>query len=246
MHGSVETLDAELALPRRRRRRSFVVWIAGISAALVLIGFARTFYLRPLFVHLPLPSLAIVHGTVMTLWVALFVTQVWLVSRGKIALHRKAGIAGMLLAPVVLGLGVAMAILAMRAGHTPVPQVTPQQFLAVPLLNILVFAGLAGTGLALRRRPEIHRRLMLLAMLDLLPPAIARIPQALDFRAASLPVAIGLVAVLVIACAVRDTRLHRRLHPAFVFGGPAVILALPLAVVVSHTAGWQRFAELLM
>ncbi len=246
MHAPVGSLDAELALRRRHRPRSFVLWIAGISAVLVLVGFARTFYLRPLFVHLPLPSLAIVHGTVMSLWVALFVTQVWLASRGKIALHRTAGIAGMLLAPVVLGLGLTMAILAMRAGHTPVPQVPPQQFLAVPLLNILVFGGLAGTGLALRRRPEIHRRLMLLAMLDLLPPAIARIPQALDFRAASLPVAISVVTALVVACAVREIRQHRRLHPAFALGGLAVILALPLAVVVSHTAWWQRFAELLM
>ena len=224
-----------------------MLWISVISAVLVLVGFARTFYLRPLFVHLPLPSLAIVHGTVMSLWVALFVSQVWLASRGKIALHRKAGIAGMLLMPVVLGLAVAMTVQAMRAGHTPVPQVTPQQFLAVPLFNIVVFAGLAGTGLALRKRREAHRRLMLLAMLSLLPPAIARIPQALDvFRAGSLFLAIGVMAAIIVTCAVRDARRHHRLHPAFGFGGLAAILALPLALVISHTAWWQRFAELLI
>jgi hypothetical protein len=45
---------------------------------------------------------------------------------------------------------------------------------------------------------------------------------------------------------VRDARLHRRAHPAFVFGGAAAVLALPLALVVSHTAWWQHFAGLLM
>jgi hypothetical protein len=227
-------------------RRTFLPWIVGISVALVLAGFARTFYLRPLFLEIGLPSLAIVHGIVMSLWVVLFASQVWLVARGNIAMHRRVGIAGMLLAPLVLGLGVAMGIQAMHAGHTPVPQVTPQQFLAVPLFNIAVFAGLAGTGLALRKRPGIHRRLMLLAMLCLLPPAIARIPQALDvFRAGSLFLAIGVMALIIVACAVHDARLHRRLHPAFVFGGTAAILALPLALVVSHTTWWQRFADLL-
>lgn len=247
MHGSIETLEAGLASSRRPARRTFLLWIAGISAALVLAGFAKTFYLRSLFLDLPLPSLAIVHGVVMSLWVALFITQVSLIARGNIALHRRVGVVGMLLATLVLVLAVAMAINAMRAGHTPVPQVTPQQFLAVPLFNIAVFAGLAGTGLALRKRRAAHRRLMLLAMLCLLPPAIARIPQALDvFRVGSLFMAIGVMTVIIVACAVRDTRLHHRLHPAFVFGGTAAILALPLALVASHTAWWQRFADLLM
>ncbi|HET9818005.1 MAG TPA: hypothetical protein VFP92_02435 [Rhodanobacteraceae bacterium] len=247
MHGSVETVEAGLGLPRRRGHRSFVLWIAGISAVLIFAGFAKTFYVRPLFVEAALPSLAIVHGIVMSLWVVLFVTQVWLVARGNIRWHRRLGVTGMVLAPLVLVLAVAMGIQAMRAGHTPVPQVTPQQFLAVPLFNIVAFAGLAGTGLAMRKRREAHRRLMLLAMLCLLPPAVARIPQALDvFRAGSLFLAIGVMAAIIVACAVRDTRLNHHLHPAFVFGGTAAILALPLALVVSHTPWWQRFAELLM
>jgi uncharacterized membrane protein YozB (DUF420 family) len=247
MPGYAETCNRGAAAPSRSRHPRFVGWIAGIAVALVLAGFAKTFYLRPLFMDLPLPSLAIVHGVVMSVWVVLFVAQVWLVARGNIRWHRRVGVAGMVLAPLVLILAVAMAIDAMRAGHTPVPQVTPQQFLAVPLFNAVLFAGLAGAGLALRKHREAHRRLMLLAMLCLLPPAVARIPQALDvFRAGSLFLAIGVMAANILACAVRDARLHRRAHPAFVFGGAAAVLALPLALVVSHTAWWQHFAGLLM
>lgn len=246
MHNSVETMNPGAAVTGRPVRRRFMLWVAGIAAALVLAGFARTFYLRPLFLDLPLASLALVHGLVMSTWVALFVAQVTLIARGEIRWHRRLGLSGMLLAPLVLLLGLAMAIQAMRAGHTPVPQVTPQQFLAVPVFNVVIFAGLAVAGLASRRRPETHRRLMLLAMLCLLPPAIARIPQAFDLPAASLPLAISVEVLLVVICAVHDTRRHRRLHPAFVFGGIPVILALPLALVVSHAPWWQRFAGLLM
>jgi hypothetical protein len=247
MLGYAETRNRGATASSRSRHPRFPGWIAGIAVALVLAGFAKTFYLRPLFMDLPLPSLAIVHGIVMSLWVVLFVAQVWLAARGNFRTHRRLGVAGALLAPLVLVLAVVMAIDAMRAGHTPVPQVTPQQFLAVPLFNAVLFAALAGAGLALRKHRETHRRLMLLAMLCLLPPAVARIPQALDvFRAGSLFLAIGVMAAIIVACAVRDARLYRRVHPAFVFGGAAAILALPLALVVSRTAWWQRLAELLM
>lgn len=228
-------------------RRTFVLWIALTCLVLVLAGFAKTFFLRPLFTDVPLPSLAIVHGIVMSLWLALFALQAWFVSRGRIAPHRTVGVAGMILTPLVLVFAVAMAIDAMRAGHTPVPQVTPQQFLAVPLFNIVAFAGLAGVGLLLRNRRETHRRLMLLALLSVLPPALARIPQSLDvLRAASLFLAIGVEALLVLACVLRDVRVHRRLHPVWILGGIPAVASLPLALAVSHTAWWQRFAAELM
>jgi hypothetical protein len=228
-------------------RRSSGVRIAQTSIALVLAGFAKTFFVRPLFTDVPLPSLAIVHGIVMALWLALFALQAWLVAHRRVALHRTVGVAGAILTPLVLVLAVAMAIDAMRAGHTPVPQVTPQQFLAIPLFNIVAFAGLAGGGLLLRNHRETHRRLMLLALLSVLPPAIARIPQSLDvLRAASLFLAIGVEALLVIACVLRDVRVHRRLHPVWILGGIPAVGCLPLALAVSHTAWWQRFAAGLM
>lgn len=238
---------ASPAIATVQARRTFGAWIALTGIVLVLAGFAKTFFLRPLFTDVPLPSLAVVHGIVMSLWLALFAWQAWLVALGRIALHRAVGAAGAILTSLVPVLAVAMAIDAMRAGHTPVPQVTPQQFLAVPLFNIVAFAGLAGVGLLLRNRRETHRRLMLLALLSILPPAIARIPQSLDvLRSASLVLAIGTVALLVLACAVRDVRIHRRLHPAWILGGVPAVGCLPLALVVSQTAWWQRFAAALM
>lgn len=231
---------------RRGPAMTVAMGVAIVCMALVLAGFAKTFFLRPLFFDMSLPPLAVVHGSVMSLWLVLFITQVWLIASGRVAWHRRLGVVGMVLVPLVLGLGVAMAVQAMRLGHTPVPQVTPQQFLAVPLFNIAVFGALAGAGLLLRKRRDWHRRLMLLAMLCLLPPAIARIPQELDvLRAASLFIAIGLDAVLVIACAVRDWRIHQRWHPAFLIGGLTVILALPAALVASHLPWWQTFADAL-
>jgi hypothetical protein len=47
--------------------------------------------------------------------------------------------------------------------------------LAINFVNLLGFAALVVSGLALRDRPEFHKRLMLLATVSVLAPAVARI-----------------------------------------------------------------------
>lgn len=230
---------------RRRRSRPFTLWIVGLVAALVVAGFARTFFLRPWIAGPPLTRLAIVHGVVMSLWVVLFATQAWLVRRNNVAMHRRLGVLGMLLVPLMLGLGLVMAVQAMRAGRPLIPGVTPQQFLIIPLCNIVLFSALAGTGLWLRKRPQAHRRLMLLALLSLLPPAIARIPLDL-VRAGGLPLVMGVGSLIILACALRDAAVNRRLHPAFVYGGLPAILTMPVSLVIARTPWWPQLAGLLM
>ena len=53
--------------------------------------------------------------------------------------------------------------------------VTRKQFMAGGFANLFVFVAMMGVGLWRRRRPEIHRPMMLLATLGLLAAAIGRI-----------------------------------------------------------------------
>jgi peptidoglycan/LPS O-acetylase OafA/YrhL len=110
----------------------------------------------------------------MTSWVVLFVAQVWLVAGRCTRVHQRLGVWGGILAALVLLVGVLTAISAAALGLPPTPP--PLEFLAIPLGDMLVFGILVGTALYFRRRMEIHKRLMLLASLTLLAPAIARIP----------------------------------------------------------------------
>jgi hypothetical protein len=81
----------------RARSRWFFIGAAGFLLLIVFLGFAPTFYLRPLFapyVRLrPVPWYRYVHGALMTLWYVLFLIQASLVAGGRVRLHRRVGVA---------------------------------------------------------------------------------------------------------------------------------------------------------
>jgi hypothetical protein len=221
------------------------LWAAAIAAFVVFAGFAPTFYLKGLFGAPALSPLLLVHGVVMTLWFVLFIVQAKLVAAGRADLHRRLGVFGAMLFALIVVVALTTAIDAGRRGATPAPGVPALVFMAIPLGDIVVFGSLVGTALWLRRRSDIHKRLMLLATLSILTPAIARLP--LDFiRQAGLPLFFGLTVLAVIVCVAADSAKNRRLHPAFGWGGALVIASLPLRVMIAGTPAWTRFATWLV
>src|SRR5260370_940537 len=95
-----------VGLPGRRYDHLFFSAMALLMLATVFAGFARTYYLAGVF-HAPLPNRIIhVHGAVFTCWILLLVTQVSLVSAGRVDIHRRLGIAGVVLACLMVIVGV--------------------------------------------------------------------------------------------------------------------------------------------
>lgn len=220
-------------------------WVAGSAALIVFAGFARSFYFGALSSAPPLSPLMLTHGIVMSLWFLLLLVQLRLVAVGRTDLHRRLGAIGAILLVAILWVGAALTIDMGRRGFSPAPEVTPTMFMAVPAFDLLVFAGLVVAALWQRRRSDVHKRLMLLATLSILSPAIARLP--IDaVRLGGLPVIFGLMAVAVLACIVIDTWRHRRLHPAFGWGGAFVLLSVPARIAVAGTEAWKRIATALI
>jgi hypothetical protein len=137
----------------------------------------------------------------------------------------------------VAAVGVLTAILAAaRPGS-----IAALRFLAVPLTDVLVFSVLVGAAIKLRNRADVHKRLMTLASLSLLGPAVARLP--FRFIETGGPKAfIGLVDFCVIVPIVFDSLKNRRLHPAFLFGGLFLFASQPLRVLLADTNCWLSFA----
>ena len=214
-------------------------WAAVVALLVVFAGFSRTFFLKGLFVAPELTALMIAHGIVMTLWFGLFLVQARLVASGRTDLHRRLGIFGGLLALGVVFVGVSLAVSGARLGHSPGPP--PLVFLGIPLFDMLVFATLVSTALHFRKRPEFHKRLMLLANLSILTAAIARIPVAF-IHDGGLMMYFGLKLLLIICFVAYDSFRHRRLHTAFGWGGAFVLVSLPLRLWVIGTPAWMRFA----
>ncbi len=223
--------------------RRFYTWAALAAVAVVFAGFSRTYFLKTSFGTPALSTLVHAHGFAMTLWFVFFLLQVRLVAMRRTDLHRRAGVLGAFIAMTVLTLGIFTAITAAKLGRTPGPP--PLIFLVVPLGDILVFTLLVGTGLYFRHRREIHKRLMLLSCVGMLTAPIARIQ--LDFiQNGGLPVFFALTDLFVIACVAYDTAKHRRLHPAFGWGGLLIVVSQPLRLLLSGTPAWQQFAHWLV
>lgn len=214
--------------------------LALCCALIVFLGFAPTFYLNAVLAHRRLDLMRTAHGTVFSLWLVMLVAQTSLVARGRVDLHRRLGVAGGLLASLMVVLGVAMAIHGARYGlETPDLPPVPV-FLVVPLFDMLVFASLIGAALWYRRRPDLHKRLMIMATIALLPAAFARMP--LNFIGDPLLRAFALGDAALLTCVACDVVAQRRLHRVWIWGGLWIVLSLPLRMAVAGTPSWQAFA----
>ena len=236
----MENVQPNPAISRRRRERWFYI---GMSIALVITvfaGFSRTYYLRPYFTSEPLIPLLHLHGFVFTSWLVLFVTQTTLVAAHRTDIHRRLGVAGGVIAVLMVVLGVTTALIRARQGATPLPGVSPLSFLVVPLGDMLVFPILVGAGFYYRRRPDVHKRLMLLATVSILAAAIARLPFAL--MQAGPPAFFGLTDLFVAACVLYDLITLRRVHRATLLGGLLIVASQPLRLMLGGTHVWLSFA----
>ena len=217
--------------------RSGYVWAALGVALIAVTGFARTYYLRPLFGHPPLPFLLHIHGAIMSLWCALFFTQTYLVAAHRVDLHRRLGVFGAALAVLGVAMGVYVTVLATeREAQQHV--IGPFHYLlGINLVNLLIFAVLVASGLMLRSRPEFHKRLMLLATVSILAPAVARITLLFTHNARAQFFSFYFCILL---CVAVDIIRHRRLHPAIGWGALLIMLLFQAAFYGVQTKAWMN------
>jgi len=219
--------------------RWFHVGMGLASVASLGLGFGRSFYARAWSPLPPLAPLVIAHGIAFTSWILLFVAQAALVAAGRTALHRRLGLAGVVLGVLMLGSGVPLAIAAARRGALPGD---PLAFLLVVFGDLVAFAVCLGIAIYSRRHGETHKRWMLLAMLSLLPPAVSRWPIAVNR-----PSVIACVLLAFLAAApVYDWLSRRRLHPVSVWGGLALFASVPLRFAAAQTEAWHHVATWLI
>jgi hypothetical protein len=142
---------------------------------------------------------------------------------------------------------ISMAVGNAAAGHGPAGR-DPLQFLSVPIGTTTLFTLFVGSALALRRHREWHKRLMLLATMTLLVPAMGRL-DAQIMQPLGLPrlVLAPAVTVAFVAWAwVHDWRRLGRVHPAYIVGGIALIVSIPLRRLIGFTDAWLPIARWLV
>jgi hypothetical protein len=225
------------------------VFYTAMVSALMLVVFAGFMpgYVSRLGAGEPIPAFVHAHAAVFTAFLFVLLSQTLLIGAGRVDLHRRLGIAAAVLVLPMLALGYETAIFGARRGHPFADGAPPPDtafadglsFLVVSLGDLVLFAAFFGAALVLRRRPETHKRLMILAALGGFAwPAITRI----SFVAGMPPRMFGLGALLLLALPLHDLVTRRRVHWATAIGVIVILGSFPLRRAIGGTSAWREIA----
>jgi hypothetical protein len=232
---TISSSPSEMA-PAVDRRTPVRFFFAAHVALLiiVLVGFARTFYLPVLFKPHPLPGVLLIHGAVLTCWFILAVLQAWLMYTRRVRWHRRLGYAAVGWAILVVAMGL---IADMRmASEIHSPQDGDIIVFWGNLFSLMLFAAFVTLAVTFRKKPEAHKRLILLASISIIGPAAARFTEWPIFpggMAARPLYGIGGLLLLYGSLIIYDVIVRRRPHPASWIGALAMIVAIATAVFLA-------------
>jgi len=125
----------------------------------------------------PIRGLVIAHGISMALWILLFLLQPFLVAVNRKRFHMTLGRVGAVLAGIIFVLGMFIAIYSARVAppDNMLWGMNRHQFMAVPFFGILLFGVYVSAGIWFRRRPAIHRAMIMTGTFTAMSAAISRI-----------------------------------------------------------------------
>lgn len=224
---------------------------------LVAIGIATAAFVpaltNPASRRAPLTPLVAFHGGLFALWLVLYLTQTMLVASKRMDLHRRLGCFGGVLAVLMVAVGYASAIAMARRGTDLSGDLdlagNPLMFLVFPLGDLVSFTVLVSAALWNRRKPEIHKRLLLLATTGALmaAPLDHLVGRFAPFVRAIPPLFLLPLATLYFAAALHDWWTHKRVHPVSIWGGVALLLWGSIrAMFIGPSAFWQELAAWLV
>ena len=237
------------ALPDERPR--FYVGMAWICVAIAFGGFIPTYWAKLATGRFGGAPILHIHGLLFFSWTLFFLAQTTFVASGRTPKHRNWGLAGIALA-TAMGISVVLAAInsikvAAQIGMAD----EARRFTIVSLGAVAIFAIFIALAIARRTQADVHKRLMLLAMIPLMHAAMAR----LFMKAFGPPDAVGpppvfvsvppalLVDLLIVAAMLRDRRTRGRPHGVYVIGGGALLAIQLLSVPISGTAWWMAVAR---
>ena len=233
---------ATAALARPTTRRGLYIGLAAVAIAIAAVGFWPT-YFGPLAAGtVDTTPIVHLHAAVYVGWLAIFLAQTVLAATGRVAAHMKLGRIAIGYGVLVIVVGVLTAFarfaLGVRAGDVGG---AARQLLG-PLLDMLVFAPAFAAAIYYRRKPELHKRLMVVATTSLLIAAAGRM-QFLGEPRSLLLLHLIWTAPILLAMA-HDLWRQRRVHPVYVLGLVVLVLEGPLLrIAVRGSEEWLSISS---
>jgi hypothetical protein len=241
----IKTLaGGQARVPRSRFFDHWFYFLMSLVVALVVVyGFSRTINARLIHPPSPRPLILYFHALIFSSWVLLFVLQSALIRTRNLKLHRQLGWFGLALGVAIPIVGIATTI-AMTRLRMQEGRGDAAQFMVVPFFDMGSFTVAFALAFLYRKRPEFHRRLMLIATCSLTAAAFGRFPYALMprhwFYAG--------VDALILLGLIRDLLVTERVHPVYLFGLPILAAGQTAAIFTYLKSGqvWMRLAHAIL
>lgn len=211
-----------------------------LAAVIALVGFWPT-YFGPLIAGMTRASVLVhIHAAVFVTWLAMFAAQAALAATGRIALHMRVGPWLFAFGALLILVGMITAFGRFESEVLAGQLATAQRRLFAPLRDIVVFTPFFAAAWIYRRRPEIHKRSMLVATTILLVAAVVRMPflgtpppDYWFFLVWPLPVYVAML---------HDYATKRLIHPVYVVGLLAMV-AMRLVLPWRGSEAWLDFTS---
>jgi len=226
----------------RPQTRQFYLAITLVLCGMILVGFWPSYFGQLFNRGVSRPWIMHFHGAYFTGWMLLLLAQVGLIYAGRLRIHRGIGMrVGIAYGIGLLALGLVVSIVApvlhVRAGEWTVDRAAG--FLLLPLVDMVLFAGFFAAGIRYRNRPEVHKRLMLVATIAVVFAAVARMgleSNILFFLVWMSPLLAGIGF---------DAATRRNVHPVYIIS--LAVLAVAFArVFFMESEGWLRVGRALL
>lgn len=225
------------------RANTFYLGMALAGLTVAVIGFSTTYVLPMAGGSFRAPWYVHVHGAACLGWLLLVIVQSQQILAGRTPLHRNLGKAAVPLAVILWAAGIA-------TGHWASARDLPSQGIAAKtaflgtLTGLTFFLVIVGAAIALRKRPDWHKRMILLATIHILWPAFFRLRHLLpDVPSPEIWLALVAAYSPILVAAFRDTRRYGKVHPVWLFIAPALVAEQSLEVASFDSAPWQRLGQ---
>ena len=214
-------------------RQYFYFFMSLLIAATVVYGFSHTID-HNLIHAAPLPPFVLyIHAIVFPAWVAFFIVQSALIRSHNVRLHRRLGWFGVGLAVAVVVLGAWTSASMVRFSIEQKDPFNSTAFTIVQVMDLVCFTVPFALAIYWRKKPEFHRRLVLIASCALLDAAFGRFP--------ALPLVLSPTGVDALIClgVIRDLIVERRVHTVYLYALPMLIVCQVAAIeTFLHASPW--------
>ena len=190
---------------------------------IIVVGFWPTYFQPIISGTLELKPIVEIHAVVYLGWMVLFVTQTLLVLNRRVNWHRKlgcfaVGYAALMVAVVITALAIRFSDL-----HAAGEVREAHRSLIISSVDLLLFSGFLTAAIAYRKKAQIHKRLIIVATVVLMGPAVGR----MTFLSA-VPLLLLLLHSPILFGMAFDFAIRRRVHAVYVIG------------LIVHLASWAR------